>query len=167
MSTAFSRPGCACARAGLHLLVAGTLALAALALAIPSEADGATVSERRAGRVASAMRIAMAQRGDPYVYGAAGPRAFDCSGLTSYSYHRAGMRRLPRTSAAQAQFANHIRRSQMRRGDLIFFHSGGHVYHVGLYAGRGRVLHAARPGTTVGIDRIWTNSWFPGTLRFR
>ena len=81
------------------------------------------------------MGIAAAQRGKPYAYGASGPRAFDCSGLTSYAFHRAGFPAMPRTAAAQAHFARHISRGQMRRGDLIFFTGGGGVYHVGLYAG--------------------------------
>jgi len=125
---------------------------------------------RSAGRVAHAMAIAAAQRGKPYVYGASGPRAFDCSGLTSYAFHRAGFR-LPRTSAAQAGAVRHIPRTRMHRGDLIFFTSGGHVYHVGLYAGvfhgRRMVLHAPYPGRRVHAQPLWTNGWFAGTLRYR
>ncbi len=126
---------------------------------------------RSAGRVAHAMGIAVAQRGKPYVYGAAGPGAFDCSGLTSFAFHRAGFRGMPRTAAAQAGFVRHIPRDRMRRGDLIFFSSGGHVYHVGLYAGftHGRrwVLHAPYPGQRVHPQPLWTNAWFAGTLRYR
>jgi len=117
------------------------------------------------------MSIAVAQRGKPYVYGASGPGAFDCSGLTSFAFHRAGFRGLPRTSAAQAHFARHIPRTRMQRGDLIFFTGGGGVYHVGLYAGfshgRRMVLHAPYPGRRVTTQPLWTNSWFAGTLRPR
>jgi cell wall-associated NlpC family hydrolase len=124
-----------------------------------------------AGRVAHAMSIAVAQRGKPYVYGAAGPRSFDCSGLTSFAYHRAGFRGMPRTAAAQAHFARHIPRTAMRRGDLIFFGGSGGVYHVGLYAavfhGHRMVLHAPYPGQRVHAQPLWTNAWFAGTLRFR
>ena len=124
-----------------------------------------------AGRVAHAMGVASAQRGKPYVYGASGPRAFDCSGLTSFAFHHAGFGAMPRTAAAQAHFARHISRSQMRRGDLIFFTGGGGVYHVGLYAGfvhgHRQVLHAPYPGQRVRVQPLWTNAWFPGTLRFR
>lgn len=123
------------------------------------------------GRVAHAMSIAVAQRGKPYVYGASGPGAFDCSGLTSFAFHRAGFGGLPRTSAAQAHFARHIPRTRMQRGDLIFFTSGGGVYHVGLYAGfshgRRMVLHAPYPGRSVTTQPLWTNSWFAGSLRSR
>jgi cell wall-associated NlpC family hydrolase len=126
---------------------------------------------RSAGRELRAMRIAVRQKGKPYVYGASGPRAYDCSGLTSYAFHRAGFRGMPRTAAAQAHFVRHIPRSRMHRGDLIFFTSGSGVYHVGLYAGRvhGRrlVLHAPYPGQRVHTQALWTNGWFPGTLRYR
>lgn len=124
-----------------------------------------------AGRVARAMDIAVAQRGKPYVYGADGPRAFDCSGLTSYAFHHAGFGAMPRTAAAQAHFARHISRSNMHRGDLIFFTHGGGVYHVGLYAGSSHghrlVLHAPYPGQRVHTQPLWTNGWFAGTLRYR
>ncbi|SFC83738.1 Cell wall-associated hydrolase, NlpC family [Nocardioides terrae] len=115
-----------------------------------------------------AFAVAVDQKGDPYVWGATGPDAFDCSGLTSYAYKRAGLS-LPRTAAAQSGAVRHIPRSQLRRGDLVFFSDGGHVYHVGLYAGRhggtDYVLHAPRPGQGVQTVPIWTGSWFGGTLR--
>ncbi|MDH2414439.1 C40 family peptidase [Nocardioides sp. CER19] len=122
----------------------------------------------RLEKVRRAYRIALRQRGDPYRYGAEGPSSFDCSGLTSYAYHHAGFR-LPRTSSAQAGAVRHIQRSRLRLGDLVFFTSGGHVYHVGLFAGHRRpgyyLLHAPYPGKVVQVDRIWTSSWFGGTLR--
>ena len=59
----------------------------------------------------------------------------------------------------------------LRRGDLIFFFDGGGVYHVGVYAGfrhgHRRVLHAPYAGTRVRTERIWTDRWFAGTLRYR
>ena len=76
---------------------------------------------------------------------------------------------LPRTAAAQSGAVRHIARSKMRRGDFVFFSSGGHVYHVGLFAGRhggtDYVLHAPRPGESVRTEAIWTGNWFAGTLR--
>ena len=123
----------------------------------------------RTGRVAHAMGIAASEKGKPYAYGAAGPRAFDCSGLTFYAFHRAGFRGLPRTAAAQSHFARHISRHRMHRGDLMFFTGRGGVYHVGLYVGmshgRRLVLHSPYPGRRVHIEPVWTNAWFPGTLR--
>ena len=124
-----------------------------------------------AGKVARAMNVAVAQKGDPYSYGASGPGAFDCSGLVFYSFRRAGFAHVPRSSGAQAHFAKRIPRSAMKRGDLMFFYDGGGVYHVGVYAGftHGRrwVLHAPYSGTRVRTDRVWTGSWFAGTLRYR
>jgi cell wall-associated NlpC family hydrolase len=117
------------------------------------------------------MNIAVHQKGAPYQYGAAGPNAFDCSGLTSYAFRRAGFKAIPRTSSAQAHFAQRIKRTNMHRGDLIFFFDGGGVYHVGLYAGfsHGRrwVLHAPYSGTRVRTEPLWTDQWFAGTLRYR
>ena len=110
------------------------------------------------------------QVGDPYRYGADGPSAFDCSGLTMFSYRRAGLY-LPRSSDGQARYVRHVLRKNMRRGDLMFFTSGGHVYHVGIFVGvpHGRALAAARAasGERVHRERVWTNAWFPGTLRYR
>ena len=113
--------------------------------------------------------IAAAQKGDPYGYGAAGPNRFDCSGLTFYSFRKAGFKGIPRTSAAQAGWVRHVRRENLRRGDLVFFTSGGRVYHVGVFAGRKnghpQVLHSPYSGTRVRTERIWTNSWFGGKPR--
>ncbi|MFC5729109.1 MULTISPECIES: C40 family peptidase [Nocardioides] len=114
--------------------------------------------ERRERIVAAARSRA----GRPYAYGAAGPNAFDCSGLTQWVFRRVG-KRLPRTSDAQAGAVRHVRHP--RRGDLVFFHNGGDVYHVGIYAGDHRLWHASRPGTPVRKDRIWTGSVFYGRVR--
>ena len=66
---------------------------------------------------------------------------------------------------------NRIKRRNMRRGDFVFFHNSGGVYHVGVFVGfrdgRRYIVHASRPGTPVKRDPIWTDSWFPGTLRGR
>jgi cell wall-associated NlpC family hydrolase len=141
----------------------GTLAVATTATAPSASALDRPVAAKRAAW------IAHNQIGDPYRYGAAGPNAFDCSGLVYYSYRKAGFSHMPRTSGAQARFARHIRRANMRVGDLIFFTSGSGVYHVGIFVGRRnghvRVLHAPYGGTRVRVDRMWTNSWFAGSLR--
>jgi cell wall-associated NlpC family hydrolase len=122
----------------------------------------------RTHKTFKAFEVGVDQKGDPYVYGATGPGSFDCSGLTSYAYKRAGLH-LPRTSAAQAGAVRHISRKDMKRGDLIFFSSGGHVYHVGMFAGRRHgtdyILHAPYPGRSVTTEAIWTNDWFAGTVR--
>jgi cell wall-associated NlpC family hydrolase len=82
--------------------------------------------------------------------------AFDCSGLTGYAYAKVHLS-LPRTADQQYQTARRIAKASARPGDLVFWRSGGHVYHVGIYAGQGRVWHAPKPGSRVKPARIW--SW--------
>ncbi len=118
-------------------------------------------------RVQRALSIMRAQQGDPYRYGAAGPSAFDCSGLVYYATHRAGLKGVPRTSSAQASYMRRLPKSAMRAGDFVFFSNGGRVYHVGVYVGGNRILHSPYSGTRVRIERIWTSNWFGGTLRGR
>ncbi|WP_162799380.1 C40 family peptidase [Nocardioides sp. 616] len=136
------------------------------------QARKARVQARRAvlRKVGRAKGIALAQRGDRYVYGATGPNAFDCSGLVQFAYKRAGFPRMPRTSGAQAGHTRRIAKGAMRPGDLMFFANGGGVYHVGIFVGRGRggvplMVHSSRPGTPVGVSVPWTSSWFAGTVR--
>ncbi|MBL1112150.1 C40 family peptidase [Streptomyces sp. 110] len=123
----------------------------------PPEAEAATVA-------AKALRIAASKKGAPYKYGAAGPKRFDCSGLTLYAYKRAG-KRLPRTAAAQYNRTRHIKAAARKGGDLVFFHSGSGVYHVGVYAGGGRVWHAPKTGEVVRLERIWTKKVWYGHVR--
>lgn len=114
--------------------------------------------KRRAAAVGErAIAAARSRAGDPYVYGAAGPHSFDCSGLTQWSFRRAG-KYLPRTSGAQAGATQRVARP--RRGDLVFFSNGGRVYHVGIYAGDHRLWHAPRPGQGVRLERIWTSAFY-------
>ncbi len=117
--------------------------------------------QRSTGRV---MGAAASRSGARYVYGGSGPWAFDCSGFTRWVYQRAG-KSLPRTSGAQAGATRRIARRDARRGDLVFFHNGGRVYHVGIFAGGNSVVHASRPGVPVGRARIWTNQVFFGRVR--
>ena len=160
-------------------LVGAALAGALLTAAPAPTAQAATANadrdrhhhQNKPTRVERAMTVASAQKGDPYPYGAAGPGAFDCSGLMFYSFRRAGFSHIPRTSSAQSHFAHRISRSNMKRGDLMFFYDGGGVYHVGMFAGYSHgsryVLHAPYSGTRVRVERVWTDSWYPGTLRKR
>jgi cell wall-associated NlpC family hydrolase len=112
-----------------------------------------------------AHRVGMSLRGVPYRYGGSTPRGFDCSGFTSYVYRKAGVS-LPRRASQQRRAVMYIPRSQARPGDLVFFHnSGGRVYHVGLYAGNNRTLHAPRPGQRVHVARIWTSNVSFGRTR--
>ena len=120
-------------------------------------------------RVKRMLRIVRNQKGDPYSYGAAGPNRFDCSGLVYFSTHKAGFRRVPRTSSQQGSFMRRIPRKAMRPGDFVFFTGGSGVYHVGVFAGRSKgrrmIVHAPGSGQRVTTARIWTDRWFAGTLR--
>src|SRR5262249_40034077 len=124
-----------------------------------------------AGRVAHAMGVAVAQRGKPYVYGAAGPRAFDCSGLTSFAFHHAGFAAMPRTAAAQSHFARPTPPRRSHGGAFTSSTAAGHGSPMGLSAGFSHgprmVPPAPSPGQRVRVQPLWTNAWFPGTLRYR
>ncbi len=118
--------------------------------------------------ISRATSVALQQVGDRYRYGAAGPSAFDCSGLFQYSFRRAGVK-IPRTSSAQARHARRIAKSKLRRGDLMFFTKGRGVYHMGMFLRRSKgkvlMLHSPSTGKRVRIDRPWTDRWFAATLR--
>jgi cell wall-associated NlpC family hydrolase len=122
-----------------------------------AQAEAATVHTSAQQRL-HAMRVALAQRGDPYRYGATGPGAFDCSGLTQFSYRRAG-RSIPRTTDQQKAGLRAISKSDKRKGDIILFVNGGNAYHAAVYIGNGRIVHASRSGTPVKVDPIWTSSY--------
>jgi cell wall-associated NlpC family hydrolase len=140
----------------LVLTVLGAL-VASLSLVSPAEAMTAQARDR-------VIHVAASKAGTPYRYGADGPSAFDCSGYTKWVFSKLG-RHLPRTSSAQAGAVRHVSRANRHRGDLVFFSSGGHVYHVGIYAGHDRVWHAPRPGERVHREHIWTSSVSYGRVR--
>jgi len=106
----------------------------------------------RADRV---LHVARNQKGDPYRYGAAGPGAFDCSGLVMYVFKHALGKSLPHNAAAQYHRSSHIHRSQLRPGDLIFVSYGGYISHVGIYAGGHYWWVAPHSGTRVHKQRIY------------
>jgi cell wall-associated NlpC family hydrolase len=112
---------------------------------------------------AKALSIAASKHGDPYRYGSDGPTRFDCSGLTYYAFKHAG-KTLPRTAQAQYNKVHHISKASLRPGDLVFFHYGRSVYHVGIYAGHGEIWHAPHPGTYVKKEKIWTKSVYYGRI---
>ena len=93
----------------------------------------------------------MAQLGDPYVWAAAGPNAFDCSGLVQYAFAAAGVS-LPHSSRMQSTMGTPVSRSQLQPGDLVFFYSP--VSHVGIYTGNGQMVHASTSGEPVKIGSI-------------
>jgi cell wall-associated NlpC family hydrolase len=146
----------------------GATVPAALGTAVTFGAPAQAASQQR---IHDALEIAQNQKPDEYEYGADGPEQFDCSGLTYYSYGKAGIS-IPRTSEDQADAAKRIAREDMRKGDLMFYYdSSGEVYHVGVFAGwngekRRIVLHAANEGDDVVSELNWdNNNWFAGTFR--
>lgn len=90
-----------------------------------------------------------------YVYGAAGPSTFDCSGFTQYVYKHFG-KSIPRTSASQYASCSKISKSSLRAGDLVFFSnsSAGSVGHVAIYMGNGQIIHAANSTRGVCTDSL-------------
>ncbi|MFI1970814.1 C40 family peptidase [Streptomyces cinnamoneus] len=115
-----------------------------------ADAEAATVST-------AALQIAASKAGAPYQWGATGPYRFDCSGLTQYSFKRAG-KELPRTAQQQYNRTRQIPGFSREQGDLVFFHGRGGVYHVGIYAGGNKIWHAPKTGSVVRLERIWTRS---------
>lgn len=105
------------------------------------------------GRAAAAVQYALAQVGDGYVYGAAGPNAFDCSGLTMMAWAQAGVA-LPHSSSAQYGSGPHIASSDLQPGDLVFYYSP--ISHVGIYIGNGMIVHAANPSTGVVVSSVFS-----------
>lgn len=97
-----------------------------------------------------AVRAAESKLGAPYVYGAAGPNAFDCSGLVQWAYQQAGVN-VPRTSYSQASAGTPVALSDLRPGDIVSFYGGSHS---GLYAGNGNVIHASTSGQPVKLAPI-------------
>ncbi|RII13915.1 putative endopeptidase p60 precursor [Streptomyces sp. YIM 130001] len=141
---------------------ASALTLAAIGGTVA--APGAATEAEAASHSAKALKVAASKKGSPYRYGAAGPQRFDCSGLTLYSFKRAG-KKLPRTAAQQYNRTRHISAGQRQRGDLVFFHSGRNVYHVGIYAGNGRIWHSPKTGDVVRLQKIWTKGVWYGRVR--
>jgi cell wall-associated NlpC family hydrolase len=98
------------------------------------------------GRAGAAVAYALSQVGDAYVWGATGPSAFDCSGLTLMAWSQAGVS-LPHSAASQMSSGTPVSQSQLQPGDLVFYYSP--VHHVGIYIGNGRIVHAANPSDGV------------------
>ena len=138
--------------------------LTATAVVVPSLVPGDLQGASAAAVATKALGIAASKKGAPYQWGATGPYRFDCSGLTFYSFSHAG-KRLPRTAAAQYNSTRHITSHSRRVGDLVFFHSGSYVYHVGIYAGGGSIWHAPRTGSRVRLEHIWTRAVWYGRVK--
>jgi cell wall-associated NlpC family hydrolase len=108
------------------------------------------------GKVGAVLAYAYAQLGKAYVFGAAGPKYFDCSGIVMMAWRQAGVYFDHSSYIMMNEQTVHIPVSQMRPGDLVFFYGGGHV---GLFVGNGNVLHAPHSGDVVKISPLsWMGS---------
>jgi cell wall-associated NlpC family hydrolase len=119
-----------------------------------SEAPAAPAPEPEpaaSGGAAAAVQFAMAQVGDAYVYGAAGPDAYDCSGLTMMAWAQAGVA-LPHSSSAQLGSGTPVSVGALQPGDLVAYYSP--VSHIGMYVGNGMIVHAANPSTGVNMAPV-------------
>jgi cell wall-associated NlpC family hydrolase len=105
---------------------------------------------------------AMAQLGKPYVWGAAGPYSFDCSGLAVYAYGSAGIY-LPHSAAMQSTLGVPVSEAGLAPGDLVFFYSP--VSHVGIYIGNGQIVHAPTEGDVVKVSDIAYMGLYAGARR--
>ena len=97
----------------------------------------------------SAMQRALGKVGSPYRYGAAGPNAFDCSGLVNWAYKGSG-KSLPRSSSALSRIGSPVSKSALQPGDLVFFYKP--VSHVGIYVGNGKIVHASNRKSPVKVS---------------
>ncbi|MGA5624047.1 NlpC/P60 family protein [Streptomyces cellulosae] len=114
-------------------------------------ARDAALAQAPNARAAQAVAYARQKLGSPYVWGATGPDAFDCSGLVLAAYRSAGVS-LPRTTYAQIDAGRRVSRSELLPGDLVFFYSG--ISHVGLYIGNGEMIHAPNPSAPVRVAPV-------------
>ncbi|MCB0877483.1 MAG: C40 family peptidase [Thermoleophilia bacterium] len=148
-----------------RVALAATLAALPTIATTPASADASprrvttTIKERT-----NAVRVALRKVGAPYRWGATGPSSFDCSGLVVYSYQRAGHALRGRTSQQLYAHGVRIRRSKLRRGDLVYTWDRGRG-HVGMYVGRGRYVHAPGAGRHVKVAPLPGGRAFVGAVR--
>ena len=117
-------------------------------------------------KVQAIVNTAKAQIGKKKAWGAEGPNAFDCSGLTYYIYKQNGIT-IPRTSREQSNFGTTVSKSNLQPGDLLFFSTDGSggVSHVGIYVGNGQMVHVSSSKNSVISTSINTSYWQKAYIR--
>ncbi|WP_052810205.1 C40 family peptidase [Streptomonospora alba] len=125
------------------------------------DSAGGSYTGSASGDARAALDFAYAQLGKPYVYGAAGPDSFDCSGLVMRAWGAAGVS-LPRTTYGQAESGHRVTRDQLQPGDIVFFFGG--LGHDGLYVGNGQMIHAPRTGKNVEVVSL--SGYWDGQFQF-
>lgn len=134
--------------------------------------NGATNGYAANPKALAAVRVALDQLGDPYVWAAEGPDAFDCSGLTWYSYHHGAGYSLPRVSRDQylGTRSRAVSRFNLLPGDLIFFATNPNdwttIFHEAMYIGNGKMVSAPTTGDVVKISTVWWSAFFAATRVF-
>jgi cell wall-associated NlpC family hydrolase len=118
---------------------------------------------RRKVNVKLEMKTAASLKGRPYRYGAAGPRAFDCSGYVQYVFKKQHWN-LTRTAADQYRHTKHVSHMQARVGDLVFFYNGSGVYHVGIVAGHMTMWAAPHTSAVMHKQKIYGHQWKIGRV---
>lgn len=109
---------------------------------------------RTGANASTVIDFAMAQIGDPYVWGGNGPNGWDCSGLMVGAFRTVGVN-LPRTSRSQYTVGSPVAHGEWLPGDLLFFGaSAGSIHHVVLYIGNGQIVHASTFGVPVKVDSV-------------
>jgi cell wall-associated NlpC family hydrolase len=127
--------------------------------------SGVSGSSAGAGQsqIATMLTAALSRVGMPYVWGAAGPASFDCSGLVQWSFAQAGVT-MPRVAADQARTGPAVPVSQLELGDLLFYHTDptdpGYISHVAIYLGDGKMIQAPETGEDVEVVPADTGSEF-------
>lgn len=106
------------------------------------------------------LAAAYSQRGKPYSYGAAGPDAYDCSGLVLWAFAQAGVS-LPHSAADQYGYGTHIAPADLQPGDIVFFDEGGGIGHDGIYVGNGNMIDANHSGGWVDVRSM---AYYPGLI---
>lgn len=94
-----------------------------------------------------------------YLYGAAGPKRFDCSGFTMYVYKKSIGRKLPHKANSQQRYGKAVSKSKKKPGDLIIIRSGSYGYHVGIYAGGGQFYDSPRSGKRVSKRKMFSTNY--------
>jgi cell wall-associated NlpC family hydrolase len=153
-----------------HLLPPGTAAapLVSWVTSAPGSGVRANGSMLSAVQVDAMLRAAISRRGMPYVWGAAGPKAFDCSGLVQWSFAQAGIV-VPRVADDQALAGPAVPVSQLEPGDLLFYRTEsnrpGYISHVAIYLGNGWMIQAPQTGENVEVVPVALGTQFAGAIR--
>jgi peptidoglycan DL-endopeptidase CwlO len=158
------------ARPGVAGAAAGTASAppAGTASVPPSGTASASGTGLTSVQLTAMLDAAVSRLGMPYVWGAAGPTSFDCSGLVEWSFAQAGVV-MPRVAADQARTGPAILLSQAQPGDLLFYHTDptapNYISHVAIYLGKGWMIQAPQPGENVQVVPVALGSEFAGVVR--